>query len=736
MSSYRDEINHLLQSLLVLFLLLNVGPAYTQVPFICLDTTQRLLLREDTLAVNAGFITGTRDGNFLIPGYFYPNRGMFYNMPYLIKSTPGGDILWSKRYYSSGAYPGNWFAAGRIKELNNGDMLMTGQIGVPGTDNRRELAVWKLDKNGIVLWGLSYESALWTNPITGSSEITGILEDAAGNIFLCGNQRIFGVSMFAFVLKLDAKGNVLWDKNYSSYNGLAYGILFLQNKLLLIGSLGNFLPGSSQDTNVLWCLNLDTGSGDILGTKAWYADFGKQSFMNSFAYANTSVCIPDNGQISVFGTANSDFAALSVLNPDTITHSIIANFSPDFDFLSGIMLRSVHPTNYYNTVATQHANGRISYTRFVENNNLFNEDIIYGSIQNNRVIKERIYHEQNRSGAFVSNFLFSPPDHYNLVQTFWDESTGHGGLEMLRLGDKDNSNPCNGKDTSMTLIQPYFMKQGQVTFDSIVANTFRQTYHNFVNDIAGSMIKSTGCMQAGKNLYGTPVVSLDKDSVLCTGSDRQLTAGQGYSRYLWNNGNTSSSISVSDTGRYWVTVTSLSGCKGSDTTYIATFASLPSAFLPDDTTICQFTKLTLQAGRTYQRYLWSDLSTTSTLTVSKPGLYRLEVTDSNHCVGLDSIRLTQKNCLVGLFVPNAFTPNDDGRDDVFRPLFFGNLVGFNFAVYNRWGKKVFETRVAGQGWNGKLNGIPAATGEYAWYCRYQMDGQPQKSNKGIVLLMR
>jgi hypothetical protein len=176
---------------------------------ICVDTSLHLLLQEDTLAVSAGSVAGTSDGNLLIPGYYYPDNGIFYNMPYLLKCTSGGSILWSRKFSNSGSFPSLWMTASRIKELRNGDLLMTGQIGVPGTDDRRELAVWRLDRNGSVLWAISYESTLWSDPITGATEITGILEDAGGNIFLSGNLKIFEASKFAFVLKMDAGGKVV-----------------------------------------------------------------------------------------------------------------------------------------------------------------------------------------------------------------------------------------------------------------------------------------------------------------------------------------------------------------------------------------------------------------------------------------------------------------------------------------------------------------------------------------------
>jgi gliding motility-associated-like protein len=242
-------------------------------------------------------------------------------------------------------------------------------------------------------------------------------------------------------------------------------------------------------------------------------------------------------------------------------------------------------------------------------------------------------------------------------------------------------------------------------------------------------------MLAGVNVYPVPVVSLDKNSVLCTGSNRELTPGQGYNRYAWNNQSTGTSILVSDTGKYWVSVTDQNGCTGSDTTHITMVASSPSDFLPPDTTVCDFAKLTIVPAHTYQSYLWSDQSTGSSLTVSQAGLYRLAVTDNNQCVGSDSLLLTQKQCLEGLFVPNAFTPNDDGRNDILRPLLLGNIIRFRFAIYNRWGQKVFETHTPGQGWDGKQNGVPAAEGAFVWYCEYQLDGQAERIGKGTVLVI-
>ena len=702
----------------------------------CVDGTQRILIHEDSLIITANYIGKTRDGNFLIPGYYYGNNGIFYNMPYLIKCSPEGNIIWSKSYPSTGIFPSNWFTATKIKELVNGDLLMTGQIGIPGTDDRRDLAVWRLANNGTLIWATSFENTTWTNPITGSTEITGIQEDEAGNIFLGGNLRFFELPKYAFVLKISPKGRILWDKIYGSHLPLAYGMLLLQNKLLLIGSSGPDSLEGNPNSNLLWCINMNPDNGDTLSTKAWYANFGTLSFANSFAYANTTVSLLDNGQVSVYGTANSDLLGVTRQYQDTINHSIVANFSPGFDFLGGIMLSSRHPGNYYNTLVTQQANGRISFTRFIENGNLFNEDIVYGHVKKDQTIKERLYQEPDRTGTFVSNFLYYSPGEDVLVQSYHDPSGTIGGLEIIRMHETDSSNICNGSDTSLTFIQPYSMAEGVPSFDSISNNTFRQTRHNFVTILSGNLTKESGCGRIGLTVHDNPIVSLDKDSVLCQGGTRTLDAGQAYPNYSWSDGSTGPSIVVNKTGKYWLSVTDENGCTGSDTTYISTISPLPSGFLPPDTTICQFSKMTIRPTHAYENYLWSDLSSAPELVINQAGVYRLEVTDSNHCAGSDSVLVTQKQCLEDLVVPNAFTPNGDGRNDVFRPIVLENVVHYKFDVYDRWGERIFESKTPMQGWDGKLNGIPAANGVYVWFCQYQPDGQEERIKKGTVVLIR
>lgn len=89
--------------------------------------------------------------------------------------------------------------------------------------------------------------------------------------------------------------------------------------------------------------------------------------------------------------------------------------------------------------------------------------------------------------------------------------------------------------------------------------------------------------------------------------------------------------------------------------------------------------------------------------------------------------------------PNAFTPNGDGINDTYKPLFFCPVITTNFKIYSRWGEKVFETQDPADAWDGKINGKEAPSDVYVWQVEYEAyrDGQQQLiMEKGSVALLR
>ncbi len=89
-----------------------------------------------------------------------------------------------------------------------------------------------------------------------------------------------------------------------------------------------------------------------------------------------------------------------------------------------------------------------------------------------------------------------------------------------------------------------------------------------------------------------------------------------------------------------------------------------------------------------------------------------------------------------IYVPSGFTPNNDGLNDVLRPVPVGIQDFKFFRVFNRWGQMVFSTQDPKRGWDGRINGTQQGTSTYAWVA----EGIDYKGNlvirKGVVTIIR
>lgn len=90
----------------------------------------------------------------------------------------------------------------------------------------------------------------------------------------------------------------------------------------------------------------------------------------------------------------------------------------------------------------------------------------------------------------------------------------------------------------------------------------------------------------------------------------------------------------------------------------------------------------------------------------------------------------------GIYIPTGFSPNHDGRNDEFRPLIFGDIEYYHFAVYNRYGHLVFQSNDPAKAWDGTFKGRNQDYNTFVWICTYQLKGQPKETKKGTVVLVR
>jgi gliding motility-associated-like protein len=87
-------------------------------------------------------------------------------------------------------------------------------------------------------------------------------------------------------------------------------------------------------------------------------------------------------------------------------------------------------------------------------------------------------------------------------------------------------------------------------------------------------------------------------------------------------------------------------------------------------------------------------------------------------------------------MPNAFSPNGDGHNDLFRLKYPSLVQSWQIAIFNRWGQKVFETKDAAKGWDGTMNGMDQPEGNYVYLIRYTNLLGEVKSLSGSVILIR
>lgn len=235
--------------------------------------------------------------------------------------------------------------------------------------------------------------------------------------------------------------------------------------------------------------------------------------------------------------------------------------------------------------------------------------------------------------------------------------------------------------------------------------------------------------------YQKKEVDISGVNVLCKGQNLTLDAGTGFTSYLWQDGTTTQKYIVIDTGNIKVVTTDEHQCFSADSVYISQFAETPEHFLPDDTTVCSYQGLRINPYENFTRYYWSTGETGPYIDVKTAGLYFLQVVNQAGCAGTDSISVGIRDCDAMLVFPNAFTPNNDGVNDVFRLKYPGYVVNYELQIFNRWGQMVFRTSDPYASWNGKLNNEELSNGNYVWIARYtDKNGKNQKISGSVVLI--
>jgi gliding motility-associated-like protein len=255
-----------------------------------------------------------------------------------------------------------------------------------------------------------------------------------------------------------------------------------------------------------------------------------------------------------------------------------------------------------------------------------------------------------------------------------------------------------------------------------------------------------------------PVANAGPDAVYCFGTVIRLN-GTGGTSYQWlpptglsatTIANPFVTMSAPGTHIYSLAVSS-NGCKSVKSDSVA-ITILPPAkvFAGNDTSVVINRPLQLNAidvnNVGFNSYVWSPpfalsnsaiqnpIATFTNITNGNGVTYTVTARTPNGCIARDDINI-KAFLKAEVFVPNAFTPNNDRLNDLFYPTLVGMKELKYFSIFNRYGQLIFTTSKEGEGWDGMFNGQPQPQGAFVWMVEaIDFDGNVHRQRGNIYLI--
>ena len=344
-------------------------------------------------------------------------------------------------------------------------------------------------------------------------------------------------------------------------------------------------------------------------------------------------------------------------------------------------------------------------------------------------------------GTLADNYVlsygvaFSPSGKY-LYNTYYYAFPSSAGIDQYDLNSGDIINSKTTIGTSGAT-EAFGTMQLGVDGKIYIAKTNGQTTLSVLSspDLAGVAcgFNHSGASLGGKaSTWGLPnnwatltqipefeIFDIN-DTTACNDQDLVLDATypNTFARvsYLWNTGETTPVIQAENSGLYIVKL--FLPCDTIIDSINVIINSTPFFEFGDELFHCEDEVLLLSGPVcTGCEYLWSTGDTVHSIAVKETGELWLKIGDSN-CVYIDTINVEMVKCECNFYIPNAFSPNNDGRNDFFTPVFYCDVSEFEIKIFNRWGEKVFNTDIPGSGWSGKVNNEKVPQGVYAYVIDY------------------
>lgn len=238
------------------------------------------------------------------------------------------------------------------------------------------------------------------------------------------------------------------------------------------------------------------------------------------------------------------------------------------------------------------------------------------------------------------------------------------------------------------------------------------------------------------------------NTTICIGSAASLSAAGGIN-YIWSTGETTNTVNISPTLTTTYSVTVSTDCDSRNLTATVTVINTSNALFTYEYDPCKnncvdFTDQSVNVlawdwdfgdGQTSalknECHYYND---SATYNVS------LIINKATNCVDTLSIQVpyTAHDTSAFVYIPNAFSPNDDGSNDVLSFFRKDNycLKKFEIAIYNRWGEKVFESSSITDNWDGRFNGKKLDPGVFVFYSKTITANGKSEIKKGSISLIK
>ena len=246
-----------------------------------------------------------------------------------------------------------------------------------------------------------------------------------------------------------------------------------------------------------------------------------------------------------------------------------------------------------------------------------------------------------------------------------------------------------------------------------------------------------------------PQPNAGPDGNICFGQSFMLQGNGGVS-YSWSPASGLSSatdqnpvVRPDKTTDYFLHVVDGNGCRSLQPGKVTVHVTPPIVVrISKDTIVAEGDQFQLFASSAASAYTWSPAqglnnptSSSPMVTVDKDITYTVTASTPAGCMGSASVTLKVYKG-PELYVPTAFTPNNDGKNDRFFPFPVGIRSITYFKVYNRWGNLIFSTNRLFDGWDGKVNGVEQPPGVYIWMAEGITKENKKITKKGTVTIIR